>query len=175
MGDHWFATSWTQRVIEVTQRRPEISGPPEGWLRLLLRLPVALYRIRLGFLLGRRFLLLEHRGRSTGRIRRTVLEVVARHPETLYVAAAWGEKAQWLKNIRIEPRVRVHTGFEHLDMVARVVDTETARQILDDYAIKHPRAFRNLARLILTQPGETTQESVERAAAALPMVELARS
>lgn len=159
----------------MSQRRLEISGSPKGWLRLLLRLPVALYRLRLGFLLGRRFLLLEHRGHTSGRIRRTVLEVVARHREALYVAAAWGEKAHWLMNVRVEPRVRVHTGIEHFDTVARVVDVETTRRVLDEYAIEHPRAFRNLARLVLTQPGQTNKENVEAAAVLLPMVELPRS
>lgn len=37
---------------------------PRGLLRLLLRAPVALYRLRLGWLLGGRVLLLSHTGRA---------------------------------------------------------------------------------------------------------------
>ncbi len=151
------------------------SSLPKGWLRLLFRLPIGLYRTRLGFLLGRRFLMLEHRGRKSGQIRRTVLEVVARHPEALYVVAAWGDKAQWLKNIQAEPHVRVHSGFERFDSVARVVDVDTSRRILGEYAGQHPRAFRNLARLILGATEDTTDEGLDRAASGLPMVELPRS
>ena len=47
-----------------------------GALRLLFRLPAILYRWRCGWLLGRRFLLLIHVGRRTGKLRRTVLEVI---------------------------------------------------------------------------------------------------
>lgn len=161
-------------MVGVTHGRLESSGSPKGWLRLLVRFPVALYRMRLGFLLGRRFLMLEHRGRSSGRIRRTVLEKVASHTEALYVAAAWGEEANWLKNVRVEPQVRVHIGFERFDTVARVVDRETGRRVLDEYAAKHERAFRSLSRLVLTEPGDTSEESVERMARIVPIVELPR-
>ena len=79
--------------------------PPRGLMRLLVRLPVLLYRARLGWLLDRRFLLLTHRGRRTGRWRRTVLEVVHHDPaaDTWFVASAWGERSQWFRNLRAHP------------------------------------------------------------------------
>lgn len=157
----------------MAQGRLETTGPPRGLLRLAFRLPVHLYRARLGFLLGRRFLMIEHRGRKSGRIRRTVLEVVARHPDALYVVAAWGGQAQWLKNVTADPRVRVHIGFERFETVARILDEEAGQRLLDEYASKHPRAFRNLARLIVGE-GEDRSESVERMAAVIPVVELPR-
>jgi hypothetical protein len=40
------------------------------------RLPIHLYRLDLGWLLGHRVLLLSHRGRKSGLIRATPLEVV---------------------------------------------------------------------------------------------------
>jgi hypothetical protein len=51
--------------------------PPKGLLRLMLRLPIWLYRLRLGWLLGNRFLLLTHVGRKTGLPHQTVVEVVS--------------------------------------------------------------------------------------------------
>ena len=53
------------------------SKPPRGLLRFLLRLPIWLYQLHLGFLLGHRFLLLTHTGRRSGLLRRTVVEVVS--------------------------------------------------------------------------------------------------
>jgi hypothetical protein len=38
------------------------SSPPRGLARLAFRLPIWLYRLRLGWLLGDRFLLLTHIG-----------------------------------------------------------------------------------------------------------------
>ena len=46
---------------------------PTGVLKWGYNLPIALYRVRLGWLLGHRFLLLTHQGRKTGRILQTVL------------------------------------------------------------------------------------------------------
>ena len=64
---------------------------PGRLTRCLLRLPIWLYRLRLGWLLGGRFLLLNHTGRKTGLPRRTVLEIVHHDADnaTLFVAAAW--------------------------------------------------------------------------------------
>ena len=50
--------------------------------RWVVRGPLWLYRMRLGFRLGNRMLMLEHRGRSSGLRRYAVLEVVDRPPPT---------------------------------------------------------------------------------------------
>ena len=65
---------------------------PTGALRLAFRLPIYLYRLGLGQLLGHRFMLLTHRGRRSGRVYQTALEVVRYDPslrETV-VASGWG-------------------------------------------------------------------------------------
>ncbi len=49
---------------------------PHGILGWLLKLPIGLYRVHLGSLLGDRFLMLTHIGRKTGRSHHTVIEVV---------------------------------------------------------------------------------------------------
>lgn len=80
-------------VTRVSSRRPG------HLLRLLFRTPIVLYRMRMGWLLGGRFLLLAHTGRKTGKTRRTVIEVVAHDQSVPEVAviAAWGERAQWVR------------------------------------------------------------------------------
>lgn len=152
--------------------RLEAAGSPTGLARVGYRAPIALYRARLGFLLGTRFLMLEHRGRRTGETRRTVLEVVAKHPHAFYVAAAWKSKSHWLKNIVADPRVTVHCGFERFTTTAEVMDQESARRVLGEYAALHPRTFARLARFMLDDPGEGVEENVERVSAAIPIVKL---
>jgi hypothetical protein len=49
---------------------------PAGALKLALRLPIYLYRLNLGWLLGHRFLLFAHLRRKSGLLRDTVLEVI---------------------------------------------------------------------------------------------------
>lgn len=112
--------------------------------RRLVRAPIALYRVRLGFLLGRRFLLLEHVGRRTGARRFAVLEVVDRPgPDRLVVAAALGERSQWWRNALARPAVRVSTGLRRsVPATARPLPPHEAVTVLDRYARHHPRAWR---------------------------------
>ena len=64
---------------------------------MFFRLPIPLYRARLGSLLGRRFVLINHIGRRTGQQRQVVVEVVERDPQTgaVTVAAGFGKRTDW--------------------------------------------------------------------------------
>src|SRR4051812_4666287 len=81
-------------------------------VRVVMRLPIWLYRLGFGWLLGERFLLLNHVGRNSGRFWRTVLEVVAhdQRTDTYLIASGWGEHADWLRNIAHNPHVLVYAG-----------------------------------------------------------------
>ena len=61
--------------------------PPAGLTRFLFRIPIHLYRLRLGWLFGSRLLLLNHIGRVSGKPRQTILEV-AEHDGDSYVVAS---------------------------------------------------------------------------------------
>ena len=67
-------------------------SPPTGVGRFFLRLPIWLYKIGLGGLLGNRFLMLHHIGRKTGLVRQAVLEVVRfeKETDTFIVAVGFG-------------------------------------------------------------------------------------
>lgn len=119
--------------------------------------------------------MLEHRGRHSGLRRRTVLEVVARGDQIIYVAAAWGRKAEWLKNIKSDPHVIVHSGGDRYESDAAVIAPEEAQVVLQDYARRHPRALRGLARFMLGKAGPTLDETVDSIATTVPMVALPRS
>lgn len=91
-------------------------------------------------------LMLEHVGRKTGTRRYVVLEVVARpSPRAYVVASGFGEKAQWFRNIRANPSVRVVVGSRRpLPATARVLDQAEAHSALETYAEAHPIAWRGL-------------------------------
>jgi deazaflavin-dependent oxidoreductase (nitroreductase family) len=82
---------------------------PTGFLRMLLRSPLWLYRLHLGWLLGPRFLLLTHWGRRSGLPRQTVVEVIQHDTATgtYFIASGWGEKSDWLRNLQKTPEVTV--------------------------------------------------------------------
>src|SRR5579885_2788029 len=104
-------------------------------MRTLMRLPLWLYRAHLGWLLGERFLRLTHRGRRTGALRQTVLEVVAhdRPTDTYVVVSGLGERAQWFRNVQVTPQVTITVGRRQLHMTAVRLDMESAAPIMRDY------------------------------------------
>lgn len=149
-------------------------GRPKGVLRLLLRAPIWLYRLRLGWLFGRRFLLLEHIGRRSGKTRRTVLEVVddERHAGRSVIASAWGAQSDWYRNIQHTPQVMVWVGGERFPAIAKPMDPDSAEVALRAYAERNPRAFRTLAKLMLGEISEDAVENSHRLAESVPLVQL---
>ncbi|MGE5303007.1 MAG: nitroreductase family deazaflavin-dependent oxidoreductase [Alphaproteobacteria bacterium] len=137
-------------------------------------MPVLLYHLRLGWLLGSRFLLLGHSGRKTGMRHSTVLEIVddvsATH--TYVVVSGWGESAQWLKNITVNPDVDVTLGTRTRRARARRMRRNEAESALRNYSRSHPRAARQLARVILGGPSESLDVEIALLAALVPLVEL---
>jgi deazaflavin-dependent oxidoreductase (nitroreductase family) len=111
--------------------------------RWIVRAPVWLYRARLGFMFGSRLLMLEHTGRKTGIRRYVVLEAVDHpDPHTYIVAAGFGDRAQWLRNVRASPRVRVYVGYHRpVPAIARPLTGEETAAALTAYARRHPRAW----------------------------------
>ncbi len=124
---------------------------PRGVLRLALRAPLLLYRARLGWLLGERFLLLVHRGRNTGLTRKTILEVAHRDARTaeVVVVAAWGESAAWYRNLQAAPAIEVRVGHERWPAPNhRFLDDHELSMVLEGYQRAHPLATRAIARAL---------------------------
>ncbi len=117
-----------------------LQSRPRGIIRLLLRLPIFLYRRHLGWLLGHRFLLLTHRGRKSGIIRRTVLEVVRFDPATheSIVVSAWGTHADWYRNIQAAPAQKIQTGTDCYIPVQRILTPDEAYDWLTVWEREHP-------------------------------------
>ena len=138
-------------------------------VRWFVRAPIWLYRARLGFLFGSRLLMLEHVGRTSGRIRYVVLEVIARPADgTFVVVSGFGERAQWYRNVRAHPRVRIYVGGRRpVAASARVMSHSESSAALAAYALAHPRAWSALRPVFETTLGAQIGEQTD-----LPMVEL---
>ncbi len=86
-------------------------GDRRDWLWWVSRWWLPLYRLRLGWMLGRRFMIVTHAGRHSGRIRQTcvmVLRFDARTGEAF--VAAGSPRADWYRNIRARPAAEVAIG-----------------------------------------------------------------
>ena len=149
---------------------PKLSGKLTLWA---FRLPIWLFRFHLGWLLGQRFLMIEHTGRKSGLSRKTVLEVL-RHDtsnDTYYIGSARGKKSNWFQNVSVNPEVAVHVGFRKFNTFAKQVPIEITELELLSYARRHPIAIRELNRLVGYQI-EPTEEGLKSLAQLMPVLAL---
>ncbi|MFC7549171.1 nitroreductase family deazaflavin-dependent oxidoreductase [Plantactinospora sp. GCM10030261] len=120
------------------------AAPPAGMRRLLFRLPVYVYRVGLGAVLGRRFLYLVHTGRVSGRRRDVVIETVGREGGRYQVCSGFGTSAQWYRNIRHNPDVAIQVGRHRARATAVLLDTARGADLMARYASRHPTLARRL-------------------------------
>ena len=149
-----------------------METPPSRILRILLRLPIWLYRLHLGWLLGDRFLLLQHTGRKSGRVRETVVEVVKHDPATgtYYVVSGWGSRSDWYLNIQKNPLVTIRVSGQRMSAHAAGIPLAEAADILKGYSERYPLAFRELTRMFLGERLPPGYEAGRRLAERMPMV-----
>jgi len=144
--------------------------PPRGLSRLAFRLPLLLYRLGLGGLLGKRFVCLTHTGRRSGKLRQAVLEVVRYDNATgaCIVAAGFGEGSDWVRNLQHDPHITFTVGRLSRTGLAERLDAETAAHELVDYARRFPLAWRELSS-ILGYRLDGTEKDIRLLADMLPM------
>ena len=119
---------------------------PTGMWKRLLRLPVYLYRARLGFLLGDRLLLLTHRGRVSSTPYQTTIEVVVHDRDygEYIVCSGTGPDADWYCNVAASPAEYVQVGSRRWRPRQRFLDRVEAAERFADYERRHPRTARRL-------------------------------
>ena len=124
--------------------------PPRGLARWAFRLPIWLYHAHLGWLLGRRFVLLTHSGRKSGLLRQTVLEVVRYDAGTgaCIVASGWDRKSDWFRNVTANPNIVFQIRSQRSAGIAERLPPEAGALELLDYAHRHPMALRELAQFM---------------------------
>jgi deazaflavin-dependent oxidoreductase (nitroreductase family) len=146
---------------------------PHGLVRLAFRLPIWLYRLKLGWLLGNRFLLLHHTGRKSGLPRQTVLEVV-RHDKAsgMYViAVGFGTRSDWYQNVMANPHVIVESGGHRMQASAERLPPDAAEEELVDYNRRYPSLMKELARF-MGYHLDGTEADVRALGRILPMLAL---
>lgn len=115
---------------------------PSGLFKHFLHAPTWLYRWHLGFVMGKRFVMIEHRGRKSDILYRTVLEVAGRYPDTneWIVTSGTGSKADWYRNLEAGKLDSVWIGSQRHEASTRFLEAEKAATVFHDYEIAHPKA-----------------------------------
>ncbi|MHB1569083.1 MAG: nitroreductase family deazaflavin-dependent oxidoreductase [Solirubrobacteraceae bacterium] len=122
------------------------------WLIRALRAPALLYDWRLGWLFGRRFLRLTHRGRRSGRCYQTMLEVIgADHARReVFVMVGLGRRAQWYRNVIAGGAVEIAIGSERFRPDYRELEPAEATAAVGDYERRN-RLLAPIVRMVLSR------------------------
>jgi len=117
---------------------------------VVFRLPLALYRRGWGGLLGDTFLLLVHAGRKTGKLQSMVAMVLRYDPRTreAVICSAWGHDADWVRNIRARPAVRIQIGPDSFTPAQRFLSEEESVAVVAGFQRRHPGRSRLLSAIL---------------------------
>ncbi len=127
---------------------------PYGVYRWLANAPRWFYRLGLGWLLGHRVMQITHRGRKSGLIRRTILEVLHYDLQTheVIVVSGWEGKTDWYRNIEREPALEIQIGRVRYRPVQEFLSPEETTQLILTLFRQHPREVRFVGSLLSIDP-----------------------
>jgi deazaflavin-dependent oxidoreductase (nitroreductase family) len=136
-------------VHDLAQTKLNEANEKAPWFLIpMFKLPLLLYRLRLGWLLGKRFMLLTHVGRHSGKVRRSILAVL-RFDETtkaIYAVSAW-KGSDWYYNIQAAPALEVETASARYAPMQRALSPEEITTTFIEYRKKHPIFSRMICRI----------------------------
>ena len=142
------------------QRRPIKEGemglarePPGRLLRMLFKVPLFLHRIGLGGserIFGIRLMLITTKGRRTGRSHSVMVDVLDHDAEedAYYVGSAYGDRADWVRNIRANPVFEAQVGKRLFSARARRVPNPESAEIVADYIDAHRLYAKSITRVM---------------------------
>lgn len=111
--------------------------PAQGFWKRLYRLPLVLWRMGLGPILGQMFMVITIIGRKSGQPRRVVLEY-HKLDGRKYVLAGWAEQSDWYKNMVANPFVTIQTADGTERMLMQRITDEAQLGNLFDLVRNHP-------------------------------------
>lgn len=119
---------------------------PKFILRLAHWPPRIFYAVGLGPVMGNLVLLLTTIGRKSHKPRVTPLQYEEIDGK-IYLGAALGQKADWFRNIRDDPRVEVRVKSRHfLGLAETTTNTKQIADFLEVRLCRHPKMIRAMFR-----------------------------
>jgi deazaflavin-dependent oxidoreductase (nitroreductase family) len=121
-------------------------------------------------------IVLVHRGRKSGRLYKTPVEVLVDDPERgeLVVSPMWGRGSDWYRNVVAGGLVEVHVRGEDRQVEWRELDAAERRAAINAYREAHPLYSRMILRMLVRMNGfeGDPEEAVVRE---LPMLGMRRA
>jgi deazaflavin-dependent oxidoreductase (nitroreductase family) len=122
----------------MTERKTS-NYPPNALLRILYRIPVYFYKIGLGWMFGKRFVLFHHIGRKSGKNYQTVVEVVEIEKETgnVVIVAGYGHQTQWYKNLKQMETTSIQLGYRKFQVNNEMISPGAGADIMARYYLRY--------------------------------------
>jgi len=139
---------------------PPVRHPPKPLLGLrrkpgrlalaVFRMPLRAYRHDAGWLLGHTFLLLVHTGHKTGQPHSMVAMVLRydRGTREAVICSGWGPDADWVRNLRAGPAVRVQLGRESYTPEHRFLSEDESFEVVVQFRREHPWRMRLISTIL---------------------------
>lgn len=142
----WKMAVVQQWYVRSMSGRFSFREKPSGLFKWLLKTPGLLFRVKLGFLFGERFLMITHVGRKSGQAYHTPLEVVVHDTDTAeyIVCSGTGPNADWYRNITAQPITSIQVKNRVWTPEQRFLEPSEAARRFADYEQRHPRAASKL-------------------------------
>ena len=95
-------------------------------------------------------IVLVHRGRKSGKVYKTPVEILTEDPERdeIIVSPMYGRNSDWYRNVVAGGLVEIHVRDEARQVDWRELDEAERRAALDAYAEAHPRYSRMILRML---------------------------
>ena len=118
---------------------PGFNQTPRFLLRLIQYPPRIAYALGLGTLIGNGIALLTTTGRKTGKSRVTPLQYEEINGK-VYLGAALGPQADWVRNIKADPKVTLRIKSRCLSGTAEIqTDPHQIADFLEERLRRHPK------------------------------------
>lgn len=149
----------------------EVSHPT-GLTRLILKVPIHLYRRGLGGLFGGRMMLINHVGRVTGTARQTVVEVIG-HEErdgSYLVASGWGRGTDWYRNLLSTPHATIQVGRRSMPVTAIPLSEDESTDVMTGYFWKNRAVAKHLLPRLYGYSVDGSKADYREAAKKVPVI-----
>jgi deazaflavin-dependent oxidoreductase (nitroreductase family) len=121
---------------------PEGKSRPSAWLRAIYRMPLAAYRLGLAgreHWLGMRWVLIVTEGRRSGRPHAVLVDLLGEDAARgrYFVQAAYGRRADWVRNIEAHPVFDAQIGRQRFRARMEEAEPPEATRVMLEYVRAH--------------------------------------
>lgn len=130
-----------------------LDKKPQGFLKFFFKFPVWLHKIGLGGwerLIGAQWMLLTTTGRKSGKPRETMVDVMDydEATDTYYIEAAYGDRADWYRNIQANPVFEAKVGRRKFKARAGSLTSEGTGDLLVKFYREKPAYTRSVMAMV---------------------------